>query len=187
MTFADQKKPALIIGSAIALLTLIPYVSVCFCLYAIAGGAFATKMVIDKSSDPLATGDGARVGLMTGLVAGGLYLLIGAPMTALLIGPSLADMANNPQMPQNFRDAFANMYNSLALKVLVSFIATLLGALFEVGFTVLGGLLGVAIFEKRRGPNVPPPPSYGSPQDYSPPSTFNPPSPPPPRDDDPGI
>jgi len=189
MTFEDQKKPALIIGSVIGFLTLIPYVSACFCLYALAGGAIATKMVIDKSPTALSAGDGARMGLITGLIGGGIYLVIGAPLTALFIGPSLAEIANNPQMPPNFRDMFANIQNSLPLKVLVSFVSTFIGAMLVLGFTVLGGLLGIAIFEKRRGQNVPPPPSYDAPQGYTPPlaSTFNPPPPQPPRDDEPGA
>lgn len=183
MTFADQKKPALIVGAAIALLTLIPYISTCFCLWAVAGGAVATKLVIDKSAQPLLAGDGARLGLLTGLIAGGLYLLIGAPLSALFIGPTLAELANNPQFPPNVAATFARIQDSMPLKVLVSFLAALLASVFVVGFTVLGGLLGVSIFEKRKGQNIPPPPpSYTPPQGHYPPT-----SPPPPREDEPGV
>ncbi len=189
MEEVDRKKPALVGGLIVAVLSLIPYVNLancCFCLWALVGGIVATKLLIDRSPQQVKSGDGAMIGLLAGLVGAAIFVVIDAPLTALRINPVLTNFASNPQFPPEVRDFFEQVRGSLGLRVLLSFISVFIAALFLMGFTVLGGLLGVALFEKRKGETAPPPPPQYPPQ-YPPPyppsypsTTPPPPSAPPP-------
>jgi len=46
--------------------------------------------------------------------------------------------------------------------VILMIVASLVGAIFLALLATLGGVIGVAIFEKRKDGGVPPPPNYGS-------------------------
>jgi len=178
MAGADRKKPALIGGLIVGVLSLLPYIKAgnyCFCLWALVGGAVAAKLLIDRSPEPLTAAEGATIGLMAGLIGGGMYLLIDAPLTALNIGTAINTFKDYPGLPPEARVFYEKIQQSLALKVIVSFLGVFLAAVVLVAFTVLGGLLGVVLFEKRKGQAPPPPPPQ-----YPPPYSPNyPPTPPP--------
>jgi hypothetical protein len=102
-------------------------------------------------------------------------LVITTPLTLWqmdqLLQRLIAFTANAPDA-QSF---YARVQDDPALKLMFSFIIGFVSAIFVLGFTVLGGLVGVALFEKRRG-QTPPPPQYppGYPPNY--PQTNYPPN-----------
>lgn len=171
MAQVDNKKPAFIGGAIVGLLSVMPILqmaNLCFCLWALVGGAVAAKILIDSPSLPLTSRDGARIGLLAGLVGGVIYFLIETPITIWSMGNILESASNLPIADQNAVEFYHKIQQSQALKIIFAFLFVFLGTIFLVGFTVIGGMLGVAIFEKRKGQFPPPqyPPQY--PPNYPP-------------------
>ncbi len=171
MAQVDNKKPAFIGGAIVGLLSVMPILQIanlCFCLWALVGGAVAAKILIDSSPTPLTSRDGAKIGLLAGLVGGAIYFLIGMPLTIWSMGNILESAANLPIADQNAIEFYHKIQQSPALKIIFAFLFVFLASVFLVGFTVIGGLLGVKLFEKRSD-QFPPqqyPPQY--PPNYPP-------------------
>ncbi len=160
MNEMEWKKPALIGGLIVALPSLIPFVSYanfCLCLWAWVGGIVAAKMLADRSKRKLSFGDGARIGLMAGLIGGVIYLIISAPLMAWQMDKMMERFASTPNFPGEWANTFLEVQQNFALRVGIALLSSLIASLLMTGFTVLGGMLGVAIFEKRKGENTPPP------------------------------
>jgi hypothetical protein len=153
----NKLKPALLGGLIVGLLSAIPLVQYCCCLWGIAGGALAGMIYIKGSAVPVRPGDGAVVGALAGVVGAVIYLLIGLPI-AYFYGAAA--------MEEALRNANFELPMSGLLLLLTS---ALIGGLFLIVLAVIGGLLAVPIFEKRKGNLVPPPPpsTGGGPVGYS--------------------
>ena len=153
----DKLKPALLGGLIVGILSAIPFINYCCCIWSIGGGALAAYLYIKGSPVPVKTGDGAVVGGLAGVFGGILYLIIGLPI-ALLFGMAA--------IQEQLTRSGVELPISGFLFALVAgiFVAVILAVLATVG-----GLIGVAIFEKRKGNVVPPPPpqNLGGPGGYA--------------------
>lgn len=170
----NKLKPAIIGGIVVGLLSALPFVNIlnlCCCLWAVLGGALATYLYIKASPTPVKPGEGAVLGLLAGVVGGLIYIVIGIPlnilvssqMTGWLLG--LLQSVDPRQVEEMRRQMMANQ--SILAQVLQGFFSAFLLLIFSL----LGGLLGVPIFEKRKGgPDLPPPPEGfgGQPGGYTP-------------------
>lgn len=170
MNDSEWKWPALIGGLIVALPSFIPYVGYgdfVLCLWSWVGGIVAAKMLTTRSSRIQSLGDGARIGLLAGLIGGVIYLIVAAPIIAWQMPRVIEQISATPNFPSEWTETFLLVQENFAIRVGVALLAGLLAGAFRAGFTVLGGMLGVAIFEKRKQ-NVPPtyPPQY-PPQDPS--------------------
>jgi hypothetical protein len=179
MNELDWKQPALVGGLIAGILSSIPLVNLancCFCAWLLVGGAVATKMLVNRAPRPVRGGEGAQVGAIAGLIAAGVYLAINIPMILFGVGEEfqrqlleqMAASLNVPELQEELRKAIEESINQTPAQRLVSTLPFLIiSAVLFVGFTTLGGLLGVALFEKRRGQ---PPPQYpsGYPPQYPP-------------------
>jgi uncharacterized membrane protein YeaQ/YmgE (transglycosylase-associated protein family) len=194
MEAVDRKQPAIIGGVIVGLLSSIPLISlgnVCCCLWAIVGGVVAAKLLIDRSPQPVKSADGAMIGLMAGAIGGAIYLIISVPLNALMSNLTLGVMES---LSHNMGDLqFQKMMQQvierqreqpLAMRLVLGFLGAIVGGVILTGFTTLGGLLGVAFFEKRKGDQMPPPPPSYPPQ--YPPAAPPPPSRPPSSGDEGG-
>jgi hypothetical protein len=103
-------------------------------------------LYIKGSATPVRPGDGATIGGLAGVFGGLIYLVIGVPLAYLIAGPSA--------MEGQLAKAGVNIPFSGALLFIA---AGIVGAIVLVILSVLGGLIAVPIFEKRKG-DVPPPP-----------------------------
>ncbi|MBD0324783.1 MAG: hypothetical protein ICV68_00030 [Pyrinomonadaceae bacterium] len=129
-------------GVVMALPSLIPLVQWICCIWAAAGGLLAAAMYIKKSPTKVEMGEAAILGAIAGGVGGLINLLAGLPIAYALYGPA------GPYTTQD---------GSIG-GVLV--VVGIFGSLMLVAFAVVGGLLAVPLFEKRKsGPNAQPP--YG--------------------------
>lgn len=189
MNELDWKQPTLIGGVAAGFLSVIPGVNLlncCFCAWLLVGGAVAAKLLIDRTPRPIKNGEGAQVGAIAGVIAAGIYLVISATMIIFSIGQelqqnmlrSIAEMSNNPdfkEMMDRVIEATANQ--TPAQRLIGALPGLIVFAVLSVGFSTLGGLLGVALFEKRKDQSPPPqyPPSYSPnyPPNYPPSSPPN--------------
>lgn len=177
-------QPALVGGLVIGLLWSVPFLSLinfCCCLGVLAGGSVAALMLIKRSPVlPVSNGDGAVVGLLAGVVGAGVHLVLGVPISIIFnqaglgVVKSLFDQMNDPQIRAAMDEALKAQENQgLAERLVAALLGWLVVSVISIGFSTLGGLIGVAMFEKRKG-QQPPAPGYGG-AGFPPP-----PSPPPP-------
>ena len=155
--------PALIGGAVTGVLSLLagffsPDVFVIFSFFcivwAIIGGALAAQLYVKRSPVPVRSGEGAILGLIAGAIAGLIYLAVDTPIAYALHGDYIEMVAT--QQPEKIS---AGAFFALS---------GLTGAVTILGFSIVGGLIGVAMFEKRKPyhtsmPPPPPPPGYGTP------------------------
>lgn len=148
----EKLKPALIGGLIAGVLSVIPIVSICSCLWAIGGGVLAGYLYIPKAPAPVTVGEGAILGAMAGVVAGVIRIVVGLLLALLFtVGMGLEE--------QLHQLGVALPFSPMVLIV----VGTIIGAVVAVGLSTIGGLIAVPLFEKRKGgPAAPPPP----PQDF---------------------
>ncbi|HKG47716.1 MAG TPA: DUF5518 domain-containing protein [Pyrinomonadaceae bacterium] len=168
----NKLKPALIGGAVLGLLSVIPFVSaanVCCCIWAIVGGMLATYLYVKNSPTPATAADGAILGAIAGLVGAAISVVLGIPV-ALAMGPTMRNMVLSlfervdPRQADMMRQQFEAAGDAMA-PVIIN--AVIMAVLLFV-FSIIGGLLGVPIFEKRKGGAPPPPPiNVGGPGGYA--------------------
>jgi hypothetical protein len=148
----NKLKPALLGGLIVGVLSAIPLVNYCCCIWGIGGGLLAGMLYIKSAPVPVKVGEGAVVGVLTGIVGAILYFIIGVPLAYFVSGAQLEETLarTGVQLPAGI--------SGLALFVL----SGLLGGLCLLVLAIIGGLISVPIFEKRKDGPPPPPPS----QDY---------------------
>lgn len=159
----DNKfKPALIGGLVGGVLSVIPFVNfanICCCLWAIVGGLIASYLYVKNSAAPANAGDGAVLGALAGVVTAVISIVIGIPI-ALVMGQTMRGlivslMENaDPQQAEMMRRQFEASGDAIGPLIVQS----LIGAVLLFVFALIGGLIGVLIFEKRKGGAPPPPP-----------------------------
>lgn len=142
----NKLKPALLGGLIVGVLSAIPFINYCCCIWSIGGGALAAYIYIKSSSTPVSMGDGAMVGGLAGVVGGVIYLILGLPIAILFGMAALTEQLNRSGVELPFSGT------------LLMIVAGIIGAIFLVVLATLGGIIGVAIFEKRKGNDAPPPP-----------------------------
>lgn len=146
----NKLKPALLGGLVVGLLSSIPLVNYCCCIWAIGGGGLASFLYMKSSPTPISPGDGAILGALAGLIGAVLYLIVGIP---------IAYFMGSAQMEEAFRQANVEIPFSGPMLFVVG---GLIIGLFLLVMSVIGGLIAVPILEKRK--NAPPPPP---PQDFT--------------------
>ena len=80
----------LIVGVVSGLISLIPIIKMCCCLFAIGGGVVAGLLYIKGSPTRVSVGDGAMVGALAGLVGAVIYLIICLPYCENVLSNSAA-------------------------------------------------------------------------------------------------
>lgn len=161
----DKLKPALIGGVILGILSAIPAVDYCCCIWAIIGGIIAANIYIKNSPTPVQPADGAVLGAIAGGIGAVLVIVLGIPLQ-LIVGTALMSMMQgivqsaNPEQAAQMREMMAS-----GISFGSALVHALIWAVLVIIFAAVGGLLGVALFEKRKGgagvPPPPPPPAGG--------------------------
>jgi len=153
-------QPALLGGLFIGVLSALPVVNAanCCCLWVVVGGALTTYLLQQARPVPVETSEAALLGLIAGLVGGILYLAATAVLLSGAMGVQLMDqlretMNNNPEIPAEVRDRIVSLMGGGAIALIVAAVTIPLYAVFSL----IGALIGLAIFKKK----VPPPASPG--------------------------
>ena len=170
--------PALVGGVVLAALSIIPGVNLGCCIWGLIGGAVAAYMLIRRSpAQRVTSGEGALVGTLAGLV-GSLIFLVGNIPIMLTKWPGMVESMREQAKSQADPQAQAKLNQFAGFleenRLLGALLIWILFALVAVGLATLGGIIGVAIFEKRKA--EPPPPAYPPPGGY-PPTDYPPPNP----------
>ncbi len=152
-----------LLGVVLVLITVVSSLSpalgvlgCCACLMPIGAGIFAVNKYVGQSPTPVQIGDGAILGGIAGAVGGLINLVIGAPLSYLINAAAI-----QAQMEQ-MKSAGINIpVTGFALAIVSGSIGVVVYALLSA----MGGLIGVAMFEKRKDgagtPPPPPPPNFG--------------------------
>ena len=142
----NKIKPALLGGLIVGVLSAIPLINYCCCIWTLGGGVLAAFIYIKSSPTPVKVGDGAMVGGLAGVVGGLIYFVLSLPINIFF------GMAAMQQ--QLYRSGVHLPFSGIVLVLLTSIVGAIILALL----TALGGIIGVAIFEKRKDGAIPPPP-----------------------------
>src|SRR5262245_38760994 len=116
MSELDWKQPALVGGLIIGVLSATPGVNLvncCFCGWALIGGAIAAKMLINRTPRPIKMGEGATIGVMTGLIGVVIFGILNSLLALSGIATRLqitllermTSMVNNPSFQDQLREA----------------------------------------------------------------------------------
>ncbi len=153
MNQLDWKKPALVGGLIVGFGSLLPGISlanVCLCAWAWIGGIIAARMLIRRSTIPLTYADGARIGLAVGVIGGLIFFVVQAPLMTWQMDKMIEALSRYPTVPPEYIETFAQIQQNLVLRVTIAIASSLIYGVLLAAFSVLGGVLGVLIFEKRR-------------------------------------
>ncbi len=172
----SKTQPALLGGLVIGLLWSIPFVNLinlCCCIGVLGGGALTAWLLIKRSPTlPVSAGDGAVVGMLAGLVGAGIYLILGVPIglvfsqSGMSVVRSIFGSLNNPEVNRAMEEAIRSSENEgLGARVVGQLVSWFITSVVSIGFAAIGGLIGVSMFEKRKGQYPPqgPPPGYPPP------------------------
>jgi purine-cytosine permease-like protein len=170
----NKVKPAVIGGVLLGLLSVIPFVNalnICCCLWAILGGMLASYLYIKNSPTPATPGDGAMLGALAGVIGAVISLILGIPISYAM-GPTMRNLllglaeSLDPQQAQLIRRQIELSASDSIVPVIIN---SLILAVLLFIFSIIGGLIGTALFEKRKGGSMPPPPpATGGPGAYVP-------------------
>ncbi len=173
-------KPALIGGVLLGILSSLPVVNlvncVC-CAWVIGGGILASYLYVKDSAAPVTLGRGVTVGLATGVVGTIVSALFSIPLYFLMNRGVLDQVRQTieqmPNLPPETRETLRQLFAQGNMNVLLFVLGVIFMLVINCLFAMLGGTIGVAIFEKRKPGSLPP----EAPQ-YQPPASIPPPPPP---------
>jgi hypothetical protein len=149
--------PALLGGLFIGVLSSLPVVGACCCLWAVCGGMLVTYLQQQNMPEPIETADAVLAGVFAGLI--GAVIASVVPLVLMSMGgQTLEEMIrsafeSNSEMPAEWRDRVLGFISGRNIALLL-FVVNL--PMYAV-FSMLGSLLGVAFFRKK----VPSPPPQG--------------------------
>ncbi|HWC76073.1 MAG TPA: hypothetical protein VG778_01350 [Blastocatellia bacterium] len=167
----NKFQAALTVGIIFGVLSAIPFVNllnICCCLLFVAAGALAAKSLINRSPVfPVNSGDGAAVGALAGMICAGVELVVGLPialLTSEFITPIMMNIfksfITDPRMLEEMEKSMSQQQGQpLAAQIGAQLVFWLILAAVGTGMATLGGVIGVAMFEKRKGQPPPQPPS----------------------------
>lgn len=178
----SKLQPALIGGVLLGVLSAVPFVNAlnCFCcLWVIAGGLLAAYLYQNKSPLPVQYGDGAVLGLMTGVIGAIVETIVAIPLQLLGLGlaagvmqEALRELETNPDVPPEFFEFLRSFLTEGGVAATGIVYSLVINIVISAIFATIGAVIGVAIFQKRAAQDASAPPP-------SPPPSAPPPSAPP--------
>lgn len=140
------------------------------CMLVVGGGLLASYIYLreyPQGLPPVTYGDGALLGLLSGFVGSVAYMLVNIPVTlvGLHLGLGALDMEeirealSDPNIPPVLHDILEMVLAGEGLSLFAMAMTFLLALPIFSIFALVGGVLGVALFQKRGAPPLAPPPS----------------------------
>jgi hypothetical protein len=171
-------KPALISGVLLGIASAFPVISAinCFCCaWVIGAGILAANLYIKTSPHMVTLGSGAILGMLTGVIGAIVETLFAIPLYLLTRGSGSGlmeqiqqTMNRIPNIPPETRQLVESVFSrSSGAGMLFIFLGGFVYIIIFGLVGLLGGALGVALFEKRK-PGQP----------FNPPVHLEPPTPP---------
>jgi hypothetical protein len=175
-------KPALIGGVLLGILSALPLLQYfnCFCCaWIIGGGMLSAHLYVKNSPTAVTLGTGVLLGLLAGAIGAVVDTIFSIPLFFAL-KPFTGGLAEQMQqildrfsnLPPETRDAVRSLFaGGASIGLLMILLSGLVKLFFYSLICMLGGAIGVAVFEKRKpgAPPMGPPPYYPPPPDLPPP------------------
>ena len=144
--------PALLGGLFIGVLSSLPVVGACCCLWAVCGGMLVAYLQQQNRPDPIETADAVLGGVLAGLIGAIIASIVPVVMVSLT-GGSFEELiqralSENSEIPEEWRRRMGEFMSGRNVAVLI-FVVNI--PLYTV-FSMLGSLLGVAFFRKKTPP-----------------------------------
>ena len=155
----DNQKSAMfsaaLIGGAVAgVLSGIPFVNCLCCLWIIGGGMLAAYILSKDSPVALSAGDGAIVGVFTGIVAAVAQAILSflfRPVNREFFRRMMERFAEYAEeMPPGFEEFLEG--GSATMSVSGFFIGLIFSAIVFSALGALGGIIGISLFGKKSLP-----------------------------------
>lgn len=153
-----KQQPALLGGVYIGVLSALPFINIgnCLCcMWVVTGGMLTVYLQQQSKPEPVETADAVVGGLLAGLVGAVVSAVLGFLMTSVT-GPmadeTIRQVLENPELPAEARDFLSRFASSRSMAFL-GLVVTI--PVFCV-FSMLGGLLGLALFRKKTPPAAAP-------------------------------
>lgn len=149
--------PALLGGLFIGVLSSLPVVGACCCLWAVCGGMLVSYLQQQNRPDPIETADAVLGGVFAGLIGAVIASIVPVVMVSLT-GGSFEELiqrglAENNEIPEEWRRRMSEFMSGRNIALLIFVVNIPMYAVFSM----LGSLLGVAFFRKKTPPQAPPP------------------------------
>jgi hypothetical protein len=159
-----RHQPALLGGLFIGVLSSLPVLNYCCCLWVIVGGMLTAYLQQQRRTEPVEAGEAALGGLIAGLVGAVIALAVSAVLAQSVdVQQQLQSLFEEMQLPLEMRDRVSGLLDGPALLLLSAAIWLPVYAVFGL----VGALLGSAIFRRR----MPPSPPAAPPMSPEPPPT----------------
>jgi len=155
---SGRTQPVLLGGLFIGVLSALPVINAgncCCCLWIVAGGVLAVYLRQQSYHGQINAAEGALVGLFAGLLGGIIGALLSIPIQ-MMLGPLQQEwisriLESNPDVPAEMRDMMQRTVAGGAVQGIFALVNVVISAVFGL----LGGLLGVAIFNRKAPPQPP--------------------------------
>jgi len=157
--------PAALIGGVFlgvsSALPVIEWFNCACCILVIGGGLLASFIVLrdyPEDAPPFSYGDGALLGLSTGLIGGLVWTAVEIPIAyfQLRLGMGMEDLAelqevlNDPEIPPIVQELVSNLLTGGTLSLGIVLLLLLTHIVTAVIFAAIGGIIGVALFQPKR-------------------------------------
>jgi hypothetical protein len=157
----EYMRPALVGGAIAGLLSGLPLLNCLCCLWIIGGAILATSLLAKRTDAPLAAGDGAITGALTGIAASVVFVILEMSPVGQWNRAFILRLAENwvrasgqsiPQLDELRRLATGTGQPLPGLLIGLFIYAAVFAAL-----GVLGGVIGVSLFGRKKARPASPP------------------------------
>jgi len=143
--------PALIGGAVAGIISGIPVVGCFCCIWVIGGAILAAYLLVKDSPVALSSGDGAIVGVFTGIVAAVVYSIVNILLKDLnreFFQKLIERVAEYmEEMPPGFEEMLEG--GGIETSVPGFFLGLVVSAIVFSAFGALGGIIGISLFGKK--------------------------------------
>lgn len=151
-------KPALTGGVLLGILSALPLFNCLCCAWVIGGGMLAAHLYVSNSPVTVTLGRGITLGLFAGIIGGVVDTLLSIPLHLLLsrMGMGLVEQMRQtldriPNLPAETRTMLESIFSgsgeiAIAFLIFTGFLKMVIYGIIAM----MGGALGVALFEKRK-------------------------------------
>lgn len=157
----EYMMPALIGGGIAGLMSGLPLLNCLCCLWIIGGAILATSLLAKRTGGPLTAGDGAITGALTGIAASVVFVFLEMSPVGQWNRSFILRLAENwvhasgQAVPQ--LDELRRLATTTGQPLPGLFIGLFLYAAIFAALGVLGGVIGVSLFGRKKTLAAPPP------------------------------
>jgi hypothetical protein len=147
-------RPALVGGVAAGVLTGLPFLGCLCCLWIIGGAMLAAYLLARNSQASLSAGDGAIVGIFTGIVAAVVDSVVSIPFEAANEEVFRKFMEQISQFTEEMPSGWETWLEKSAggISPGLFMLGLVIAAVIFSAFGALGGVIGVSLFGKKKTP-----------------------------------